>query len=114
VWYIYQTLLIAVGRAISILWQLYYVATLVHTNKEALIYVILLLVKPFTKDIFQQSIWEKRELSVVPHFKETKTSQLGLQRQPKLTLIVWKALSRSSAIPNTNKRLALMGTSRNI
>lgn len=68
VWYTYRDLLYAVGDALSILWQLSYIATMVSSNKEAVLYVILFLVQPVTRDIFQPSLWGKCKLSVALYF----------------------------------------------
>ncbi|KAJ7221467.1 P-loop containing nucleoside triphosphate hydrolase protein [Mycena pura] len=59
VWYAYRDLLTALGRALSIVGQLYYIATLVQTKKEALLHVFFFLGKPFTRHIFRHSLWEK-------------------------------------------------------
>ncbi|KAJ7500375.1 hypothetical protein B0H11DRAFT_780645 [Mycena galericulata] len=59
VWYAYRDVLLAAGRAISILAQLYYISTLASTNKEASLYIILLFVKPVTRHIFEPSLWGK-------------------------------------------------------
>ncbi|KAJ7041951.1 hypothetical protein C8F04DRAFT_111808 [Mycena alexandri] len=59
VWYTYRCALQALGRVLSILAQLSYITTLVDTKKELLIYVILFLIKPFTKDLLQPSLWDK-------------------------------------------------------
>ncbi|KAF7353884.1 ABC transporter protein [Mycena venus] len=59
VWYAYRDLVVGVGRTLSIISQLFYVSTLTHTGKEALIYAILFLMRPLAKDLLEPSLWDR-------------------------------------------------------
>ncbi|KAJ7778846.1 P-loop containing nucleoside triphosphate hydrolase protein [Mycena maculata] len=75
VWYTYQEIVCAAGRTISIIWQLYYIATLVRTNKDAWIYVALFLIKPFARDMSQGSLWDRSwvSTSTEPNFNRMQS-----------------------------------------
>ncbi|KAJ7119060.1 hypothetical protein C8R44DRAFT_878570 [Mycena epipterygia] len=75
VWFAYRRLLIATGRIVVIIWQSCYIVTLVNSNKQAALYVLFLLVKPFMRSFFNQSLWSRAWISesIDPNFNRMQS-----------------------------------------